>query len=219
MKKLMFAVAAVALASVATAATTNWSYQPGGALKDGYIRKDSTKTTSDLSVMSGASVYLFDAANVSYGGKTGQTALLLALAAGEDLADYAVKGLVGDKTIAISDTTGADGKVAAAQQTAFSTDAYTVDQVVSFFAAVTAEDAAGNKFVYLSANKDTTALHESQTQGIATALGLSTNYRGDGKEFGSAGWYQYQAGAVPEPTSGLLLLLGVAGLALKRKRA
>ena len=30
-----------------------------------------------------------------------------------------------------------------------------------------------------------------------------------------AGWY----GAVPEPTSGLLLLLGVAGLALKRKRA
>ena len=27
------------------------------------------------------------------------------------------------------------------------------------------------------------------------------------------------AAAVPEPTSGLLLLLGVAGLALKRKRA
>ena len=26
-------------------------------------------------------------------------------------------------------------------------------------------------------------------------------------------------GAIPEPTSGLLLLLGVAGLALKRKRA
>ena len=31
----------------------------------------------------------------------------------------------------------------------------------------------------------------------------------------SAGWYQ----SVPEPTSGLLLLLGMAGLALKRKRA
>jgi hypothetical protein len=30
-------------------------------------------------------------------------------------------------------------------------------------------------------------------------------------------WKSY--GAVPEPTSGLLLLLGVAGLALKRKRA
>ena len=33
---------------------------------------------------------------------------------------------------------------------------------------------------------------------------------------GQGGWY---AAAVPEPTSGLLLLLGVAGLALKRKRA
>ena len=35
--------------------------------------------------------------------------------------------------------------------------------------------------------------------------------------YGTAGWYQ--TAAVPEPTSGLLLLLGVAGLALKRKRA
>ena len=33
--------------------------------------------------------------------------------------------------------------------------------------------------------------------------------------FGASGW----TGAVPEPTSGLLLLLGVAGLALRRKRA
>ena len=32
--------------------------------------------------------------------------------------------------------------------------------------------------------------------------------------YSGAGWY-----AVPEPTSGLLLLIGVAGLALKRKRA
>ena len=35
--------------------------------------------------------------------------------------------------------------------------------------------------------------------------------------FSSGGWYS--TGSVPEPTSGLLLLLGVAGLALKRKRA
>ena len=33
------------------------------------------------------------------------------------------------------------------------------------------------------------------------------------------GFGKFQAVAVPEPTSGLLLLLGVAGLALKRKRA
>ena len=33
-----------------------------------------------------------------------------------------------------------------------------------------------------------------------------------------AGWYTASSN-VPEPTSGLLMLLGVAGLALKRKRA
>lgn len=35
----------------------------------------------------------------------------------------------------------------------------------------------------------------------------------------AGGWTSVASSAVPEPTSGLLMLLGVAGLALKRKRA
>ena len=37
--------------------------------------------------------------------------------------------------------------------------------------------------------------------------------------FSSTGWSSATATNIPEPTSGLMLLLGVAGLALKRKRA
>lgn len=47
--------------------------------------------------------------------------------------------------------------------------------------------------------------------GTAAGLSLST--------LGTAGSGTFTAAAVPEPTSGLLLLLGMAGLALKRKRA
>ena len=45
---------------------------------------------------------------------------------------------------------------------------------------------------------------------------LSVTKLGEGSGAGATAW---ATAAVPEPTSGLLLLLGIAGLALKRKRA
>ena len=54
----------------------------------------------------------------------------------------------------------------------------------------------------LNADPDTSTVYTQFTSGTAVA-----------------GSMYHTAAAVPEPTSGLLLLLGVAGLALKRKRA
>ena len=48
---------------------------------------------------------------------------------------------------------------------------------------------------------------------VATAAGIFDASNG----FSSAGWYS--AAVAPEPTSGLLLLFGMAGLALRRKQA
>ena len=52
-----------------------------------------------------------------------------------------------------------------------------------------------------------TAIPAMSTPSKAAALDATKGYTG-------AGWY-----AVPEPTSGLLMLVGLAGLALRRRRA
>ena len=87
----------------------------------------------------------------------------------------------------------------------------------SFFVLFSSESpTAGDKYVVVSGLSG-----QTQTIGATTAkatfatLNQSAIYNNTAnwKSFGSAG------PAVPEPTSGLLLLLGMAGLALKRKVA
>jgi hypothetical protein len=75
-----------------------------------------------------------------------------------------------------------------------------------------------NDKLYVSSAKDATYL-EVGTSAInfGDQDDPSNATFADNSAYAGAGWYA--AGAVPEPTSGLLLLIGVAGLALRRKQA
>ena len=69
---------------------------------------------------------------------------------------------------------------------------------------------------------DTTGADLGKVDSVYTVSGLSDNsWAGDAFTFTDAGTSANKTyiTTVPEPTSGLLLLLGMAGLALKRKRA
>lgn len=99
----------------------------------------------------------------------------------------------------------------------FSTDsakfALDTDNKMSVYFAILASDGSA---VYLTGTSSKTAdLSGGQVDySIATASSKILRDNTGSADYGSAGWY-----AVPEPTSGLLMLLGVAGLALRRKRA
>ena len=80
----------------------------------------------------------------------------------------------------------------------------------AFFAIVSGDDMYISKIAGKAAQSVGTASIAFGNQASA-----SKSVFGDAT-FASPGWYTT---AVPEPTSGLLLLLGMAGLALKRKRA
>ncbi len=97
----------------------------------------------------------------------------------------------------VIDTTSMSGGAIAANQNVFSSDALVAGTQYDFYYTMT--DAAGNVF--------TSTTKSSKAQATATPI----------IGFGSAG--SWAAAPVPEPTSGLLMLLGVAGLALRRRRA
>lgn len=189
MKKLMILTAVAAVASCARAASYTW------CATTPLFAPGSTEKY----LPQGTSAYLFDAALVSQANLLG-----IVLAAQVDWTKMAISGTEAKTT----------GDVMSIGETGFSrADQTTGTEWKAYFALVYSKGNASH--LYVSELVDTTAF---ATGAMTITFQQSDTYskilRDADKGFSDPGWY-----AIPEPTSGLLLLLGIAGLALKRRRA
>lgn len=201
MKKLMIIAAVVMAAACSQAATVKWA---SGALK-APSNAEGAKGTSNVTTAK-ANAYLFSIDATTY-------ASLLA-------SDYATT------SVNIWDSYGkvtAAGKIDAAALAAAATQTQGTASMGAMNISQTVEDAAGNVYaavIYTYSDETlgdfyiaNVGSYNVEGSGTYTVSSLGTAFSGTtASTIGS--WT-----AVPEPTSGLLMLLGLAGLALKRKRA
>lgn len=189
MKKLIIALAIVCATVAAQAASYAWS-NPYGL--NGY------NTPGDDGPFYSGTAYLMNAGEVT------QAAFISAvLGAGNTYAD-AFSTQVGSAFKSADIDAGAT----------FTSDTYASGTEQSFYVVVL--DSANNG-VYVSELVSTVvaATGSSPLEFEHTAAYENAAFGSDVKSFSGAGWYT----AVPEPTSGLLMLVGLAGLALRRRRA
>lgn len=194
MKKLMIALAVVAMAAGAQAATYNWKWSVSGTSP---IAKPGTAGASASDFLSSGTAYLFAGLSET------QLATIVSDFAG---GTYTAAGYEKSSAVASGGTiTSVD----------FSDSRSSGTSVDWYMVVTTTID--GDDYLFISDvlpksrqadGKNTKITFSVLSASATTALDASSGYS-------TAGWYT----AVPEPTSGLLLLLGMAGLALKRKRA
>ena len=193
MKKLMIALAVVAMAAGVQAASYNWTWSVSAL---GEIASPGTSGATDLS---SGTAYLF-----------------------ADLTSSQLNSIVSDFAAGTYSPSGYE-------QTSSVTDGGVITKVnwddsrssgtsVDWTMVVTS-NVGGDDYLFISDvltksrqadGKNTKITFDVLSDSSAAVLSAGDGYAG-------AGWYQ--AEAVPEPTTGLLVLLGVAGLALRRRRA
>jgi len=186
MKKLMVALAAVAMAAVVQAATVNW----GGA---------TSNAAGDAGIAAGSTAYLIFSATA------------FSPAAATSINPTAGTTDNGG-TVVSTYTTTADDTANWAFGSTYSSDDLAK---INGYYGIMLVDAAGD------ANK-ASWMYVGQISGAtATSSGLKADFNSDWSDASahlSMNGYNATV-AVPEPTSGLLLILGMAGLALRRRRA
>ena len=197
MKKLIIAVFAICAAVAAQAAAANWK-----ATASNLYAGNATDKFS-------GTAYIFEAGTMS------QAALFALFDAGTAIGT-STAGYAGSATIA-SGTMGQTNFTFGEQSTAETTQNYSF-----YFVVGNSDDIYFSNEKPMSANGTATAksvAFGTQANGTAT---FSNQAAGEG--FQGAGHWSTHASSgggepVPEPTSGLLMLIGAAALALKRKVA
>ena len=196
MKKLLIVIAALAIGLSANAASYCW-----GMLSADYLAPDGSgyDDGEGLNLYSGGTAFLY-LGTVAYDNGFVTTGATYLDHAGYDAVNYGYGRALDLDTTAMGSSTD----VLAAGGQAYS-------------------------IVFVDAN--VTSLDDSNIENYIIITGTSENGYDPGTETsfaqmmdytatpGSGSYAWSSAEAVPEPTSGLLLLLGMAGLALKRKRA
>ena len=192
MKKLITMCAAIVVATVAQAASINWT------ISNVYSPSDSTAKVAAGS-MSGLLFVTANSTDVTTGIPVTTLAAVQAILDSGDLTG--LSSLAAAKAV-----NGSAGNIGGATGlTGFSSGTLTAFAVV----VDSADLASAQNYFIVSGGATKSATFTSATGIKALAWGDQTSYtQGAGK------W-----AAVPEPTSGLLMLLGMAGLALRRKRA